>query len=408
MSERLLESRISALRGQVRRLLVFHGLSWVVAAVVPLVILAGLADWLVPPRRRRPPGAPGWPDRRSRLWLGYRRVLRPLVVRFADLDIALRIEERWPGLNDRLASTIQFLRLAADDDGYGSPALREATVRQAIEETRVDRLPRGRSSPGRSLRAAGLAAGGRSRWRLLIVGCRARARRGSPCGGSSSPSGATAGRSRRTWPSIERGTTLKIARGDRSRWRCRSGRATGSPNRPGRPIASPTAKRSIEPLRAAEGGEFRGRIETVNQPFRFSVAGGDDTQLDPRRRGQGRPAARAQPPDGPPDLARRTPGIAPQTLAPGLTQFRVLEGTRIELEAAGQQAARRGRAAPGRCSPSRSRSPSTPAGPAFQTQLPGQGQRRPSGSTSRTPRASGTARPSATTSGCSRTRPRAS
>ena len=46
MSERLLESRIAALRGQVRRLLAFHGLSWMVAAVVPLVILAGLADWL--------------------------------------------------------------------------------------------------------------------------------------------------------------------------------------------------------------------------------------------------------------------------------------------------------------------------------------------------------------------------
>ena len=46
MSERLLESRISALRGQVRRLLVFHGLSWLIAGVVPLVLLAGLADWL--------------------------------------------------------------------------------------------------------------------------------------------------------------------------------------------------------------------------------------------------------------------------------------------------------------------------------------------------------------------------
>ncbi len=32
----------------------------------------------------------------------------------------------------------------------------------------------------------------------------------------------------------------------------------------------------VEPLRAAEGGEFTGRLETVNQPFRFSVAGGDD------------------------------------------------------------------------------------------------------------------------------------
>ena len=46
MSERLLESRISALRRQVRRLLVLHGLSWLIAGVVPVVLLAGLADWL--------------------------------------------------------------------------------------------------------------------------------------------------------------------------------------------------------------------------------------------------------------------------------------------------------------------------------------------------------------------------
>ena len=93
-------------------------------------------------------------------------MLRPLVVRFADLDIALRIEERWPGLNDRLASTIQFLRLAADDERYGSPALREATVRQTIEETRaidfreVDRAA-GRSSGRLGWPSAAAGAGGR-------------------------------------------------------------------------------------------------------------------------------------------------------------------------------------------------------------------------------------------------------
>ncbi len=84
-------------------------------------------------------------------------MLRPLVVRFADLDIALKIEQRWPGLNDRLASTIQFLRLAKDDERYGSPALRAATVRQAIEETRsIDFREAIEYRP--ILRAAGLAS----------------------------------------------------------------------------------------------------------------------------------------------------------------------------------------------------------------------------------------------------------
>src|SRR5262249_21781159 len=54
------------------------------------------------------------------------------------LDIALRIEERWPGLNDRLSSTVQFLKVTdvEGDDRFGSRALREATVLQTLEETR--------------------------------------------------------------------------------------------------------------------------------------------------------------------------------------------------------------------------------------------------------------------------------
>ena len=35
--------------------------------------------------------------------------------------------------------------------------------------------------------------------------------------------------------------------------------------------------RAGEPLRSVEGGEFRGRIESVNQPFHFTVTAGDDS-----------------------------------------------------------------------------------------------------------------------------------
>ena len=141
-----LESRIFQLRARVRRLLALHGLSLVVALLVPLVIVAVLADWLIhldaAVRMALLLGLIGLGG-----WLAYRHVITPLVVRFRDLDIALRIERRWPGLNDRLASTVQFFRIAADDDRLGSPALREATVRQTMEETALDRLPRGRRSP---------------------------------------------------------------------------------------------------------------------------------------------------------------------------------------------------------------------------------------------------------------------
>ncbi len=42
-----LESRIFQLRARVRRLLALHGLSLIVALLVPLVIAAVLADWLI-------------------------------------------------------------------------------------------------------------------------------------------------------------------------------------------------------------------------------------------------------------------------------------------------------------------------------------------------------------------------
>ncbi len=100
-----------------------HGLSWMVGLIVPLLILAGLADWAfhldAVIRAVLLAAIAGFA-----LWLAIRYVLRPLFIRFADLDIAMRIEQRWPGLNDRLASTIQFLHLDQGDPRHGSAALR--------------------------------------------------------------------------------------------------------------------------------------------------------------------------------------------------------------------------------------------------------------------------------------------
>ncbi|MBV8130783.1 MAG: hypothetical protein JO114_24295 [Planctomycetaceae bacterium] len=333
MSERLLESRISALRGQVRRLLVFHGLSWLIAGVVPLVLLAGLADWLfhldvfVRLALLLALGAVA-------LWVVFKLVLRPLIVRFADLDIALRIEQRWPGLHDRLASTIQFLRLNPSDDRYGSPALREATIKQAIEETRsidfreaIDYRPIVRAG---SLAAAAVSlamlfgllnpASTRLAMRRLFV----------PWGGD-------------RWPQqthlalSDTGTTLKIARGDSFTLSVQVRPGDRIPETARVTYSFIDGEEITEPLRAAEGGEFHGRIETVNQPFKFSVAGGDDV-------GSIRDVEVKVVP--PPALNRLTirlvspnyTGIPIQTLAAGLTSFRVLEGTRIELDAQANKA----------------------------------------------------------------------
>ncbi|MGC8643752.1 MAG: DUF4175 family protein, partial [Isosphaeraceae bacterium] len=328
MSERLLKSRISALRGQVRRLLVLHGFSWVIATVIPLVILAGLADWLfhldLVLRGTLLVIVTG-----TGLWMLAQRVLRPLLVRFADLDIALKIEQRWPGLHDRLASTIQFLRLNPVDERYGSPALREATIKQAVEETKsidfrqaIEYRPIIRMGAlavlalvSAALLGFGAPFSSRLALRRLFV----------PWGGD-------------RWPQAthlalqERGTTLKIARGDSFTLSVHVRKGDRIPESAYVTYAFVDGEELTEPLRASEGGGFHGRIDTVNQPFKFSVRSGDDTSSIRDV------AVKVVPP---PALNRLTvrlvspkyTGVPPQTLASGLNSFRALEGTKIELDA---------------------------------------------------------------------------
>ena len=296
--------------------------------LLPMIILAGLADWLF------------HLDAVIRVvllagllvasaYLLYRGVLYPLLVRFRDLDIAMRIEERWPGLNDRLASTIQFLKLDVADDRYGSTAMREATVRQALAETDAIDF-RQAIEPRPVLRALAGAVGVLAVSVALAMAAPistriALARLFLPFGRSEWP--------QRTHLELDLAhTTLKIARGDAF--------ALGVRVQPGDRI--PDSARAVyrfadgtegsEPLRTLPDGEFRGRIERVVQPFRFSVVGGDDaTSIRDVE-------VRVVPPPALESLAIRVvpppdTGLSAQTLAPGLSQFRALEGTRLELDA---------------------------------------------------------------------------
>lgn len=328
MTARQLESRIGALRGSLRRLLALHGMSWVIGVALPLFIAAGFVDWLfhldAVIRAVLLAAVIG-----TILYLAYSRVLRPLFVRFADLDIAMRIEERWPGLNDRLASTIQFLRLDAGDDRYGSSALREATVNQAIEETSginfrevIELKP--------VLKALGLAAGALALAALVVFAAPQSSRIAMkrlflPFGGLE-------------WPQQthlvldDANTTLKIARGDSFTLSVKVQPGDRIPETAHATYRYADGAETVEPLRILDGGEFRGRIESVNQPFHFSVAAGDDaTSVHDV-------AVRVVPPPGLKALTIRMvsppyTGLPIQTLAPGLTQLRALEGTKLKLEA---------------------------------------------------------------------------
>jgi hypothetical protein len=127
--------RISALRGRIRRLLATYGLARVAALFIGILLLAGWADWAVhlasPIRLLEFLGtivALSWSIRKF--------FLKPLLANFDDLALALKIEDRWPGLQDRLASAVEFLELPTDQktSDNASPELRKRVIEQAYKK----------------------------------------------------------------------------------------------------------------------------------------------------------------------------------------------------------------------------------------------------------------------------------
>ena len=321
-----LETRIAALRGRVRRLLALHGLARVVVAMVLAVVVACLADWLghlVPEVRLAAlAGVIGLCG-----WIAWRHVVTPLVVRFQDLDIAMRVERRWPGLNDRLSSTIQFVKARgrAQDDYLGSPALREATVAQTLRE--AESIDFREVVDPRPARKASLAAAGSIALGLALLaaspadGRLALRRLFAPYGGAQ-------------WP---KSTELlapkfagKVAKGDPFTVEVAVRKGKTVPPSAQVAYVFDDGERSSEPMRPDGKGAFHARIDAVSRPFTFSVSAGDDRTPTL--------AVQVVPPPALKELAiRLTPppytGQAPASLAPGVSQIRGVEGTVVEIEA---------------------------------------------------------------------------
>ncbi|WP_435005247.1 DUF4175 family protein [Tundrisphaera lichenicola] len=321
-----IEARLASLRGQVRRLLALHGLSRLAFGLTAAILVACLADWLIHLA----------PELRLILligviglgaWLTIRRVILPLVVKFADLDIALRIEERWPGLNDRLASTVQFLRSdRGHDEQLGSQALRDATVEQTLAE--VESIDfRQVVDPRSSWKAAG--------WAFAILTLM-----GAVVAVEPALSGIALRRLFRpfgpeAWPrsthlTVSADTPKKLARGMPFALAVGIGPGERMPSTARVTYRYPDGETTTELLRPTDDNTFRGRLESVAQPFTFSVEAGDDVT---------RPWAVEVVP--PPVLespvvrvvAPEYTALRPQELAVGNTQVRVVEGTRVELTA---------------------------------------------------------------------------
>jgi hypothetical protein len=127
MSPERFDNHLADLRRRVRGVLLTHGASWLAAVVIGSVLAECVGDWLFhfdDPILRlilglAIAGAAVWSVRKF-LWT-------PLSARLSDIDLALRIEDRYPGFQDSLSSSVQFARSGADPR-IGSPQLQQAVV----------------------------------------------------------------------------------------------------------------------------------------------------------------------------------------------------------------------------------------------------------------------------------------
>ena len=132
-----LQQKIGSLRRRLRWLLVLYGLGWIVAAVVAAVVVLGGADYVL-----------RFQDRGIRVifslvvlgvlgWTCYRFLFRGLSARLRDVELAIRLQRRFPALGDSLASAVEFLKQSEDDPTAGSVSLRRAVIAQTTAETDV-------------------------------------------------------------------------------------------------------------------------------------------------------------------------------------------------------------------------------------------------------------------------------
>jgi hypothetical protein len=153
-----LQRSIGAVRRRARRLILLHALVSVAVVVSAAAVVLVLADWFL-----------HFQDRGIRLlesaaflalggWAGFRFLLTALRAHYSDVTLALKIERRFPELEDRLASTMQFLAEREDDPQAGSATLRRAVIAETAAT--LEQLDLSQVIEPRPVRRALATAGG--------------------------------------------------------------------------------------------------------------------------------------------------------------------------------------------------------------------------------------------------------
>jgi hypothetical protein len=149
-----LQLRLAALRRRLRVVVTFRGVCWIAAILLLGAAVGGFLDW-----RIHLPGLVRAFVLTSTLgsagYVAYRYLFLPLAARADDLSLALRVESRYPALNDSLASAVQFGAPPRDSELAGSPDLRKEAIKRALSIAR--RYDFTSVVETRGIRAAGLS-----------------------------------------------------------------------------------------------------------------------------------------------------------------------------------------------------------------------------------------------------------
>lgn len=274
-----LQTRIGSLRARTRRVVALYGLSWMAAAGLAAALVVGLLDYLV---RFEDPGI--------RLlaslgalgalgWTCYRRLCLPLGQRLRDVDLARRLEQRFPAEGGNLASAVEFLAQAEDDPTAGSVALRRAVIARATAQTEGLDF-RAVVTPAPALRAALAAAAVGLVAMILVVldpwACRtALARLAHPLGDVA-------------WPKrthlVLRERVERVARGQAFEVEVVDEFQAPLPSDLRIHYRFQTTDGSlaeeVEPMRLV-GQAAVARRDNVTRPFWYFVRGGDDRSMQP-------------------------------------------------------------------------------------------------------------------------------
>lgn len=129
-----LRQKVAQVRRRARRMVLLYGLSCLVGATLVVALLLGLVDYLI---RFQDPGIRIMASGvllAVLVYTAYEYLVRPLARPLRDVDVAQRIERRYPQLNERLSSAVEFLGQREDDFQAGSATLRRAVIHDATAQ----------------------------------------------------------------------------------------------------------------------------------------------------------------------------------------------------------------------------------------------------------------------------------